>query len=333
MVSRWHDVAGVATAVPASPSGATPEERAGGPDMATVQLAVYDAVVAIAGGHKPYAVKPAAPTHGASIEAAANEAAYRVLLGLFPSRAALYQGLYDTHRRRDRRRAAKTRGIAVGAEVAQAHARAARERRPLGRPGRPIVPGTRPGEFRGVNPINRQAPYIKPFALTSLAQFRPPGPPALDSAHYAADFDEVKAFGGAVSALRTAEQTEVARFHTAPPPRNIPTNLQQFATSHASLADNARVMAPLWTAAQDAGNACFEAKYHFNFWRPQSAIPLAADDGNAATIADAAWTPVVPTPNHPEYPSGARLRHRLDGRSAAPVLRHQEDPLQLRPAA
>ena len=103
--------------------------------------------------------------------------------------------------------------------------------------------------------------------------------------------------------MRTPAQTEVARFHTAPPPRFIPINLQQFATSQPTLAENARVMAALVTAQQEAGNACFEAKYHYNAWRPQSAIPMAADDGNNATLADPAWTPVVPTPNHPEYPA------------------------------
>ena len=316
VVSRWHDMAGVVTAVPASPSGATPEERAGGPDMATIQLAVYDAVVAIAGGHKPYAVKPAAPTQGASIEAAANEAAYRVLLGLFPSRAALYQGLYDTIGAEIADGPAKTLGIAVGNEVAQAMlALRANDGRSVSLA--PFVPGTQPGEFRGINPINRQAPYIKPFSLNSLAQFRPPGPTPLDSVAYAVDFAEVKAYGGAVSALRSAEQTEVARFHTAPPPRNIPTNLQQFATSQANLADNARLMALLWTAGQEAGNACFEAKYHFLFWRPQSAIPLAAGDGNGATTEDPAWTPVVPTPNHPEYPAA----HGCGNGSMAEALR------------
>jgi hypothetical protein len=302
VVSRWHEVTGLTTAVPASPAGVTPEERRGGPDMSTVQLAVYDAVVAIAGGHKPYAVTPTAPTAGASMDAAANEAAYRVLLGLFPSRSALYQGLYDTVLAEIPAGDAKARGMAVGAEVAQAMlALRANDGRSVVLAD--FVPGTQAGDFRNLNPINQQAYAIKPFSLTSLTQFRPPGPPAIDSAQYAIDFDEVKALGGAVSALRTPLQTEAARFHTAPPPRIMPTNLQQFATSHASLADNARVMAALWTAIGDAGNACFEAKYHYHFWRPQSAIQLAADDGNAATLADAAWTAAVPTPNHPEYPS------------------------------
>jgi len=316
VVSRWHELAGSVTAVAASPDGATPEERRGGPDMTTVQLAVYDAVVAIAGGHKPYAVKPAAPTAGASMEAAANEAAYRVLLGLFPSRSTMYQGLYDTILAEIGPGEARTRGMAVGAEVAQ------RMLALRANDGRSValaeyVPGTTPGAFRGINPANRQAFAIKPFALTSLAQFRPAGPPALDSARYATDFNEVKALGGAVSALRTPEQMEVARFHTAPPPRFIPTNLQQFATSHKSLADNARVMAALWTAVGDAGNACFEAKYHFGFWRPSSAIEFAADDGNPATTAIAGWTGSVPTPNHPEYPSA----HGCFVGSTAEVLR------------
>ena len=70
-----------------------------------------------------------------------------------------------------------------------------------------------------------------------------------------------------------------------------------------SLADNARGMAMLWVAQADARITCFESKYFYDFWRPTSAIRFADTDGNAATTMDAAWTPVVPTPNHPEYPS------------------------------
>ena len=167
----------------------------------------------------------------------------------------------------------------------------------------PYVPGTLPGQFRGVNPIGRNQPFIKPFSITSMAQFRAPGPPALDSAAYAADVEETKAFGALNSTVRSAEQTEAARFNTEPPPRFWARNLHQFATSQTSVAENARLMAALWVAQADAGNGCFESKYHYQFWRPISAITLADTDGNPATIADPAWTQVVPTPNHPEYPA------------------------------
>ena len=181
----------------------------------------------------------------------------------------------------------------------------------------PYVPGTAPGDFRGLNPVGRLNPYIRPFALSSAAQFRPEPPPALGSPLYARDFNETKAMGGAVSALRTPAQFEVARFHTESPAVGVPRNLRRFATSNAGLADNARLMAMLTVANADAGIGCFEAKYHYNFWRPQSAIPLADTDGNAATDADPAWTPAVPTPNHPEYPAG----HGCGTTSIAEVLR------------
>jgi hypothetical protein len=55
--------------------------------------------------------------------------------------------------------------------------------------------------------------------------------------------------------------------------------------------------------AADASIACFDSKYHYLFWRPYTAIRNADLDGNAATTADPAWTPLLATPNHPEYPS------------------------------
>ena len=167
----------------------------------------------------------------------------------------------------------------------------------------PYVASTEPGKFRGVNPISRFFPSIRPFTLTSLSQFRPPAPPALDSATYAADINETKALGGAVSATRTAEQFETARFHTEPPPIFLTRNFGRFARTTDNVADAARLMAVIYVGYADAIDACFEAKYFYEAWRPQSAIPLADTDNNAATVADAAWTPSVPTPNHPEYPA------------------------------
>lgn len=181
----------------------------------------------------------------------------------------------------------------------------------------PYVAGTLPGQFRGPNPVNRIAPYVRPFATLSHSQFRAPGPLTLGSDAYAIDFNEVKAMASAASTQRSAEQTEVARFHTEPPPTFWSRKLRRFATANASLAENARLTAMIWTAYQDAISGCFESKYHYNFWRPNSAITLAETDGNAATRADAAWTPVVPTPNHPEYPAA----HGCGSGAVAEVVR------------
>jgi len=302
VVSNWHAIAIDTINVPASPSGATPEERVGGPDIATVQIAVYDAVIAIAGTHQPFALAPTTPAAGASMEAAATEAAYQVLKGLFPSRGSVYENAHTTGLAAIADGDAKTRGVAIGAETAAAAlALRANDGRTVALA--PFVPGTAPGDFRGVNPVNRQQPYIRPFTLRSADQFRPEPPPALTSDLYAADFNESKAMGGAVSSLRTPEQLDLARFHTESPAIAPYRNQRRFATVNVALADNARLLAIMSVALADSVIGCFDAKYHYRFWRPQSAIPLAADDGNPATEADPTWTPVVPTPNHPEYPA------------------------------
>jgi PAP2 superfamily len=220
---------------------------------------------------------------------------------LFPNRGTQYQGAYDAYVAALPASDAKTRGLAVGAEVAAA-VLALRANDGRMTPAT-YTPGSAPGNFRGVNPVAPFNPYIRPFTLTSASQFRAPPPPALDSAAYAADFEEVRTRGGATSTVRTADETEAARAHTENPATYLTRNYRAFAMDGRSLADNARLAAMLMVTQADAAIACFETKYYYAFWRPQSAIPLADTDGNAATTADAAWTPLVPTPNHPEYPS------------------------------
>lgn len=302
IVATWDEVATATAAVPPTAGGATPEERRPGPDVATVHIAMHDAIVAVAGGHRPFAARPGAPTAGASADAAGVEAAYRVLKGLFPSRADKYQAAYDAAMASLPAGDAKARGVAVGADVA---AKVLALRRNDGRSVElpPYVPGAGVGQFRGNNPINRLGPLVRPIAVSDFAAFRPVAAPVLSSERYARDFAEVAAFGGSASTQRTADQLEVARFHTESPGTFWPRNLRRFATSQPTLAGNAHLMALLWVSYQDAVGACFAAKYHYNTWRPPSAIPEADRDDNAATVADPAWTPVVPTPNHPEYPA------------------------------
>ncbi len=169
----------------------------------------------------------------------------------------------------------------------------------------PYVSGAAAGQFRSANPtpIFRHFPAIKPFALNSLGQFRPAPPPALNSAAYATAFNETRSLGGVDSTVRTPEQLEAARFHTEPPPPAVTRNLGRFASSTADVADAARLMAMVYVSFADAIAACFETKYHYNTWRPVSAINMADVDGNDTTQIDAGWKPVLPTPNHPEYPA------------------------------
>lgn len=318
-ISTWDEVASIVIQMPAATTG-TESERA--PDyafdLATLHVAMYDAAVAIARTYEPYAPTPL--TEGAitpSMEAATNAAAYAVLQGLFPSRSSAYQPTYDSRVAAIPDGSAKARGLALGVDVAQGIL-ALRANDGRLTPLATYVPGTAPGKFRGSNPIGRTSSMVKPFTLTTAAQFRAPGPPTLDSATYATDVNETKAYGGAMSTVRTAQQTEIARFHTEPPPRFWPRNLRQFASVSPNLVDNARLMAMLYVAHADATIGCFDSKYTYEFWRPTSAITLAAAAGNAAVVADPGWTPIVATPNHPEYPAG----HSCASASVVTVLNH-----------
>ncbi|MBL8345040.1 MAG: vanadium-dependent haloperoxidase [Rubrivivax sp.] len=326
VVAYWNDIANRTVLAPSPPSpasaaNATPEEQR--PtfffDLASVHVAIYDAVVAIEGRYKPFAVKRKSPAAGASAEAAVSAAAFGVLKALFPNRAAVYQGAYEQRLATIADGPAKTLGLALGSEVA---AEVVRQRANDGRMVAlaPYVSATAPGQFRAANPnpVFRHFPSVKPFALQSLGQFRPAPPPALNSAAYAAAVNQTRALGGTASTVRTPEQLEAARFHTEPPPPAITRNLGRFAASTANVGDAARLMALVYVSYVDAIAACFEAKYHYQTWRPASAIQMADVDGNDATPADATWTPVLPTPNHPEYPAA----HSCTSGSVGESLRH-----------
>jgi hypothetical protein len=272
-------------------------------DLASVHVAIYDAVNAIDRKHEPFAIVPKLRSDGASQEAAVVGAAYGVLKGLFPGRSALYQGAYDAYAASAPADPAKVRGLALGAEVA---AGVLELRKNDGRMT-PVtyVTTNAPGDFvPGPTPlVGTFMPFVKPFAIRRASQFRAPGPPALASERYADDLNEVEASGSAASVTRTADQTDLAKFYTDPPPLYTPRNYRRFAADSQSIADNARLLALLWVSNADSSVGCFESKYFYRFWRPRTAIPRADEDGNPETTADAGWAPVLPTPNHPEYPA------------------------------
>ena len=146
-------------------------------------------------------------------------------------------------------------------------------------------------------------PQRKPWLMTSSSQFRPGPPPPLTSALWARDFNEVKALGGKSNSRRTAEQTQIAGFWEATlPPIYDGIVLSVADVPGREVTQNARLFAAVAQAADDALLAVFEAKYHYNFWRPVTAIRNGDLDGNDATERDASWTPFIETPMHPEYP-------------------------------
>jgi hypothetical protein len=144
---------------------------------------------------------------------------------------------------------------------------------------------------------------LRPFMIKSPEQFRPGPPPALDSLEWAEQFNEVKLYGAA-SPVRTPEQAIVARFWYSIPLMQYNLVYQQIASSRGLTAvEAARLMAMGNLVATDALIGCFDAKYHYLFWRPAFAIPQGDYDGNPNTAGDASFTPFMPTPPHPEYPS------------------------------
>lgn len=140
----------------------------------------------------------------------------------------------------------------------------------------------------------------------------------LDSKRYAKDYNEIKVIGVASSLTRTAEQTQIAQFWLASPTAIWnPVLSQVLATRDLDLSATARVFALFYLAAADASIACWDAKYIYNFWRPQLAIRGGNLDGNDSTDADLTWLPLHPTPRHPEYPSG----HSTVSSSIGTILR------------
>jgi hypothetical protein len=269
-----------------------------------VQAAIYDATVAIEGGYEPFVASPSV-SRPASTAAAVAAAARGVLVVRVPGQAASVDAQYAAYLASIPDGPAKTNGIAVGEQVAQAIL-AWRAGDGFDNDVPWVQPPPGPGVFEpypAPPPLDVKLKQVRPLSLTSNDQFRPDGPNPLTSAEYAKDFNEVKAYGRIDSAVRTPEQTEVARFWTENTAVQWPRTQRGLALEKGlSLAQTARMLALAEVAAADALLACFDAKYHYLFWRPRLAIRRADTDGNPATDADPTWEPVVPTPNHPEYP-------------------------------
>jgi hypothetical protein len=315
-VAFWSTEARCAI-VPAGPGGIFGSENFGNKFpgeaavyMGIVHVAIYNAAVAIEGGYRPYVPTPAAPAN-TSAEAAVATAAYDTLTGLQPQLGVNQMTLdhdYTAYLDAIPAGQAKTDGVTVGGQVAAAVlALRANDGRgcsttltDLGLP----APGAgvwqpAPGPVLGLC-----LPGMRPLALTSASQFRPDGPNALTSHEYADDFNQVKELGRIDSTTRMPEQTQEARFWTDHDIRQWNDGLLRLAAARGlDLVQTARMLAMAHVAGGDAMIACFDAKYHYWFWRPYVAIPQAETDGNPATKPDPTWKPLGTTPNFPEYPS------------------------------
>jgi membrane-associated phospholipid phosphatase len=308
-------------------AGASPpaQDRAG----AILQSAVFDALNGIERRYEPIHVPANAP-RGASRRAAVAEAAYTILVDLYPAQKADFDAQLTaslaalTDGDGDADDESVLRGVAWGQAVAQA-IWTWRSTDGFTPAPPPFTGGTAVGEWRPT-PLEflpfgaLQFATMTPFVLQSPSQFRPAGPPALTSHTYTADFNESKLMGSATSTTRTADQTLLAEFWNASNPsyfwNAVAVNLG--AERHTTMSENARLLALVNLALVDARIACWDAKKAYLFWRPITAITLADTDGNPLTVQDAAWTPLLDTPNHPDYPSG----HSSVSSAAVTVLAH-----------
>src|SRR5262249_4583397 len=170
-------------------------------------------------------------------------------------------------------------------------------------------------------PVGTYLPFMRPFSLNSPDQFPPGGPPPHTSKRGARDYTEVKEFGSSRSTSRTADQTLAARFWAEPPVQQAHGAFRKFVLDHQlDVVDASRFMAMISVTYADALIACFDAKYHYAFWRPITAIRAGDTDDNDATAADPAWSPLIGTPNHPEYPSAHACLTPAGGRVIARFL-------------
>ena len=276
--------------------------------MGFVQAAVYDAVVGIDQRYEPYRFHARAP-RGTSAQAAAVAAAHKVLVTYSPYATANLDAAYATSLAQIPDGKAKTRGIAFGTLAAD---NLITMRTNDGR-NAPVLftQPPAPGVWRPTPPafLPMAVPWmgsVTPLLLRSGAQFGEPGPPpALTSRRYTREFAEVKALGSATSTLRTPEQTSTALFFSGNAAVQFNAALRdQVAVRHPDIVDAARMFAAVDVSEADAIISVWHAKYLYGFWRPITAIQLADTDGNPATTADPNWTPLLTTPNYPDYVSG-----------------------------
>lgn len=283
---------------------------------AIVHSAVYDAVNGIERRFTPIHVPPAAPP-GASARAAAVQAAYETLVKLVPGqKSALDTKLADSLAAIASDEAVEhSQSIAMGIEWGKTVANEIwtwRSTDGFSAMPPPNFGGLGVGQWRPTPPALLPFGFLQfvnlvPFVIQSPPQFPLPGPPALTSEKYTADFNEVKQLGSLNSVARTATETAIARFWasgTVPVYGWDRAAVRLSKERHLTLLENARLLAMVNVALVDAAIAVWNHKFAYSFWRPITAIQLADTDGNTATIADPSWEPLIVTPPYPDYPSG-----------------------------
>jgi hypothetical protein len=302
-----------------SASGARPGNTHSGRNLSLMHLAMHDALNAISRRYASYRVDRSSPR--ANAQATVLAAGHGVAVRLYPDQASSLDNVYGKMLATIPDGPSKNEGVVLGDEVAAAIvALRADDRFDYARPaGDPFVSGNGPyGSGPGAwfpapdsphqNATWSRASLLTPLVLTSPSQFRNvlPGPLKLDSADYARAVEQVKTLGGKTSAVRAPEQTTIGMFWADPSMYRVFNEIARDLISARGddLWESTRTLALLNVAIADSYVAVFDAKYHYQFWRPTMAIRGADTDGNEKTTPDPNWLPLSPTPPFPEYPSG-----------------------------
>ncbi len=291
--------------------------------FAVMHAAMYDAVNAIDGTHRPYLVRLEHISPHASHDAAAASSAHAVLLALYPAHQTTIDAQFEQSLIQIPDGADKAEGVVIGKAVADAMLDLRSDDNSASLPI-PYVFGDDPGDYQSTPPNFPKQPAfthwsrVTPFALRRVSQFRPGPPPALTSEEYTEAFIEVKSVGIANSTSVTADQASTGKFWNGAIQNYWNEIAQTAAVAHnLTTAQNARLFALLNLAFADDVIAFYDAKYTYNFWRPVTAIREAATDGNPKTLPDPNWLPEVgnTTPD-PAYPGA----HAVISASGASVL-------------
>jgi hypothetical protein len=293
--------------------------------ITVMHIAMFEAVNAIDPHYEPYQGSTK-PKVDASEDAAAATAAAAVLSQMDPDTAMKTKAALDAYLSHVATGDSKERGIRLGEEVAaRVLGMRANDGKDTVNAFRPI---TQPGVYtETMLTYGWQFADMLPFVMNSPSQFRPPPPIALTSDEWTRNYNEVKDIGEKASTKRTPRQTEDARFWlNSPPASNQPLARQIAISRNMSVVDSARFMALVAMAQMDAAIAVFDAKYHYTFWRPITAIRNGDIDDNPATERVATWQPIDVTPLHPEYPCAHCILSGAEAGAIAAILGTKDIP-------
>jgi hypothetical protein len=274
--------------------------------MSYVQAAVYDAVTKIDGRYAPYHDFTVAVAPDASVQAAIAAAARTTLDYYLPDQQATVDAQYTAYIALLSGNVSG--GVAVGEAAAQdIIAFRSGDGLKAATPSYGGIGPILPGQWQLQPNQSVQTPWLatmRPFLLEGASQFRAAPPPSLTSHRYARDLNETEAYGALNSSVRTSEQKTIAYFWVGNNINQYNQTMQNVVAQHGmDLVDAAHLLAMGELVTTDAGIACFDSKFFYQFWRPITAIRNADKDGNPDTTADPTWQSLLPVPGHPEYPS------------------------------